>query len=471
MGVPVQPQQRGVDKMTAEGAVAAAGGFGATKALLASVAIGVVVALGVTTGLVFGLGGSEEPKPREPTLGTPLPLDSNITTTLPTLSPPAGSQNSTEAPGTDDGISPGGGTRPQEATTTATASPTATETPTGSPITGDTPRTTTLSTTTTTRNATADAMAIEINEKFRFCCKDKRSWIEIAHVCNGVENCPQSELSTGGEDEEICPDQEGCGDGPEAFNLDDIPRETWCFDTLTIKCSCRIGWAGNGEDCGLDSDLDGYPDQALPCVNQLTTATRFKVVAGDDAEKCRADNCPNVPNSGQEDGDNDGTGDACNDDNDNDGIANDADNCPNVHNKDQANGDNDKYGDACDLCPNVADDEHDTDGDGKADACDEDIDGDIFTNALNCIPSSCNGNDNCPYHSNSDQKDSDGDGLGDVCDDDKDGDGVADETDNCPLVHNPGQEDVNNNRVGDLCDGDWDRDGTNDFLDNCPNNS
>ena len=103
---------------------------------------------------VYYSGGSEEPKPREPTLGTPLPLDSNITTTLPTPSPPAGSQNSTEAPGTDDGISPGGGTRPQEATTTATASPTATETPTGSPITGDTPRTTTLSTTTTTRNAT-----------------------------------------------------------------------------------------------------------------------------------------------------------------------------------------------------------------------------------------------------------------------------------------------------------------------------
>ena len=276
-------------------------------------------------------------------------------------------------------------------------------------------------------------------------------------MCNGVENCPQSEISNGGEDEDICPDQEGCGDGPEAFSLDDIPRETWCFDTLTIKCSCRIGWAGNGEDCGLDSDLDGYPDQDLPCVNQLT-ATRFKVVAGDDAEKCRADNCPNVPNSGQEDADNDGTGDACDDDNDNDGIANDADNCPNIPNQDQANGDNDKYGDACDLCPNVADDEHDTDGDGKADACDEDIDGDGFTNALNCIPSSCNGNDNCPYHSNSNQKDSDGDGLGDVCD-------------NCPDNSNLDQADKNENGIGDACDGgeDNDKDGIPDSLDNCPN--
>jgi len=350
-------------------------------------------------------------------------------------------------------------------------------------------------------------------------------------VCNGVADCPQTETSNGGEDEEICPENEGCGDGPEAFSLDNVDRETWCFDTLVIKCTCRIGWAGNGEYCGVDSDLDGYPDQDLPCSDRLTT-TRFKVTAGDDAEKCRADNCPSKPNSGQEDADNDGIGNTCDNDNDNDGIVNDNDNCLNIHNPDQSNRDNDKYGDACDLCPDVADDEHDTDGDGKADACDEDIDGDGRTNAMNCVPSRCSGNDNCPYHPNSDQKDSDGDGLGDVCDNcpansnsdqadgnengigdvcdggqdgdkdgipdsldncanepnndqndqdgdgrgdvcdnDKDGDGVTDDTDNCPLVHNPGQEDTNNNKVGDHCDGDWDGDGTTDFLDNCPNNS
>ena len=276
-------------------------------------------------------------------------------------------------------------------------------------------------------------------------------------MCDGVANCPQTKTSNGGEDEEICPDQEGCGDGPEAFNIDNIPRETWCFDTLTIKCTCRIGWAGNGEECGRDSDLDGYPDQDLACVDQLT-ATRFKVVAGEDPEKCRADNCPNVSNSGQEDADNDGIGDRCDDDADNDGIENLVDNCPNIPNPDQSNSDNDKYGDACDLCPNVADDEHDTDGDGKADACDDDIDGDGLTNALNCTPSSCNGNDNCPYHPNSDQKDSDSDGLGDVCD-------------NCPENSNSDQADKNENGIGDACDGgqDGDRDGIPDSLDNCPN--
>ena len=93
-------------------------------------------------------GGSEEPKPGEPTLGTPIPQVSNSTTTLAT--PPAGGQNSTDAPGTDGGINPGGDKSPQEATTTVTAAPTTTETP----ITGNEPITTTLSTTTTTRNAT-----------------------------------------------------------------------------------------------------------------------------------------------------------------------------------------------------------------------------------------------------------------------------------------------------------------------------
>ena len=31
------------------------------------------------------------------------------------------------------------------------------------------------------------------------------------------------------------------------------------------QCRCNVGWAGNGYLCGLDSDLDGLPDQELPC--------------------------------------------------------------------------------------------------------------------------------------------------------------------------------------------------------------
>lgn len=58
--------------------------------------------------------------------------------------------------------------------------------------------------------------------------------------------------------------------------------------------------------CGQDTDLDGYPDHQLPC----------------NERHCKADNCPDVSNSGQEDADRDGLGDSCDPDADGDGIAN-----------------------------------------------------------------------------------------------------------------------------------------------------
>ncbi len=146
-------------------------------------------------------------------------------------------------------------------------------------------------------------------------------------------------------------------------------------------------------------------------------------------------------------------GDACDDDDDQDGVLDEDDNCPLVSNPDQAD---------IDLAEGL---------DGQGDVCDPDDDNDNVPDRV----------DNCPLTPNPDQADSDladgvgdggGDGLGDACDDDDDNDGVPDEDDNCPLVPNPDQRDSDLDEgvdeQGDACDPDDDNDGVLDEDDNCP---
>ncbi|KAJ0019347.1 hypothetical protein NQD34_006916 [Periophthalmus magnuspinnatus] len=266
----------------------------------------------------------------------------------------------------------------------------------------------------------------------------------------------------------------------------------------TISCVCGVGWAGNGYVCGKDTDIDGYPDDKLPCRE----------------EKCKKDNCVFVPNSGQEDADRNGVGDACDDDADRDGIVNLEDNCWLVPNVNQKNSDKDLHGDACDNCVNVDNpSQKDTDQDGLGDECDDDMDGDgLRNNVDNCprvpnpdqrdrdrdrvgtpvtasdtdndlIGDSCDDNidsdgdghqdskDNCPSIINSSQLDTDKDGMGDECDDDDDNDGIVDGDDNCRLVPNPDQRDTDNDGVGDACQGDFDKDNVIDKIDHCPENA
>lgn len=32
-----------------------------------------------------------------------------------------------------------------------------------------------------------------------------------------------------------------------------------------VSPQCGVGWAGNGFMCGEDTDIDGFPDEKLPC--------------------------------------------------------------------------------------------------------------------------------------------------------------------------------------------------------------
>ncbi|XP_030849758.1 thrombospondin-1 [Strongylocentrotus purpuratus] len=340
-------------------------------------------------------------------------------------------------------------------------------------------------------------------------------------VCSDVEECA---VDNGGCDPDVeCINTVGsysCGTCPPgylgnnvagctpardfcALSLDNCHDNATCTSTGadTFTCECNDGYAGNGEFCGVDIDMDGRPVVSLEC-------------SDGSSNECKADNCEFVPNSGQEDADGDQIGDECDRDDDNDHIYDQKDNCQYVSNQNQVDEDGDGYGDACDVCRNLTfdRDQVDTDGDGlgdeyNLDKCplynstdqrDSDFDG--FGDVCDNCPDNSNPTqtdtdqngfgdmcddydgtnidrdgdgiidiaDNCLVIPNADQTDTDSDGVGDICDDDKDGDGVPNGSDNCPLYSNADQADDDGNLIGDVCETDYDGDGVLDGNENCP---
>ena len=184
-------------------------------------------------------------------------------------------------------------------------------------------------------------------------------------------------------------------------------------------------------------------------------------------------------------------------DDDVDGIDDSIDNCPTIKNPDQKNWDGDTWilnnpdtgGDACDedddndgykdtvdLFPHNAAEWADNDKDGIGDNADPDDDND---GVLDFNDPKTGKNDNCPLIANKDQLNTDGDGMGNVCDDDDDNDGYPDISDAFPLDKKEWSDrdgdgngdnadiDNDNDSIPDDEDDDDDSDLKKDNVDNC----
>ena len=202
---------------------------------------------------------------------------------------------------------------------------------------------------------------------------------------------------------------------------------------------------GLGDACDLcPDDADGRCESDADCVNAGTCDILFG--------RCTQQLNTDAPG--------DDLPDACDWDDDNDGVADDGDGSGDTTDNPCSSGETVFCDDNCRLSPNA--DQVDGDSDGVGDTCDNCT---AVPNGLRCdeedYESHCDvdgDGDTTDYEKSvGGQIDRNGNGVGDACDADADGDGIDNADDNCPLVVNPKPtctEDGECVGAGDVCDND-----------------
>ncbi|AFU98531.2 thrombospondin type 3 repeat-containing protein [Simiduia agarivorans] len=226
------------------------------------------------------------------------------------------------------------------------------------------------------------------------------------------------------------------------------------------------------EATGATADTQALEDGS---VSVTPVAAKLAPDSDGDGVTDDADNCVAIANASQLDTDADGAGNACDNDDDGDGVS-DADDAFPLDAAEQidtdgdgtgdnadTDDDNDQVPDEQDAFPKDATESVDTDLDGVGNNADEDDDNDGVADADDAFPLNEN-----------ESLDTDGDGIGNNADSDddndgipdendafplddaesadQDGDGVGDNADNCPSVANPDQADSDNDGLGNACD-------------------
>ena len=234
----------------------------------------------------------------------------------------------------------------------------------------------------------------------------------------------------------VTADHMGIPHFPGGFNVpDEIRQDTDNDGVIDLNDNCRL--TPNPDQENADGDRFGDACDN----NENNNGAPFQVPFGFgdrlvprdadwDGVLNGQDNCVNVPNANQVYVDEDGVGDVCDvqddRDSDEDVVRDEVDNCVFFPNEDQANADGDNQGDACDNDLNDGP-QGDRDADGIPNATDlcANTPAGAQVNEQGCSPAQL----------------------------DRDGDGDLNGEDNCPDNANADQANADGDQLGDVCDG------------------